>query len=163
MQLKIFAIVLAILCNFCALGQGSNSLPSLIPIKKGKLWGYCNPQKQIIIEPQFEAAEPFHHNVAAVRKLIGDSVKTGLIDTTGGLIIPYEYDEYYTSSIGRTYLSIKGVVKLVRQPDGSLFIPAKYEIISGFTHHSYIARENGNFGVVDNNERILIPFKFKNI
>jgi len=151
-------ILAAIACLFVL--QGNSQL--LIPIKVGKLWGYCNEQKKIVIEPQFEGADPFDHAVAIVYKSVGDSSKMGLIDTTGRLIFPCEYDGIYTSLIGRTYLR-KHNWTIVLEPGGNIFRPVKYQVVYGFTDSTYVAKHNGKCGVIDNKENIIVPFKYKEL
>jgi len=38
----------------------------LIPYRSGELWGYCTPDKKIVIEPQFEFASWFYEGLARV-------------------------------------------------------------------------------------------------
>ena len=46
-------------------------------------WGYINPQGQVVIDFQFDAANPFSEGRAIVGYLEGDTLFLGLIDHTG--------------------------------------------------------------------------------
>lgn len=60
---------------------------SLIPYRKGNLWGYADADKKIIIAPAYEEADFFSEGFAAVKK----SGKYGYINKTGKLVIPFRY------------------------------------------------------------------------
>jgi hypothetical protein len=60
----------------------------LIPYRKGDKWGFCTPDKKIVITPEYDDALHFHEGLARVY-LNG---KYGFIDKTGKLIVPPMYD-----------------------------------------------------------------------
>lgn len=68
----------------------------LIPYRKGKLWGFSDPNRNILIEPKYESAEPFKDDLALIR-LNG---KSGFIDPTGREIIFNKYTGVYNFSEG---------------------------------------------------------------
>ncbi len=60
---------------------------SLIPYRKGDLWGYASPDKSIIIKPEYEEAQRFYEGFAAVKK----GGKFGYIDKEGKVVIPFKF------------------------------------------------------------------------
>ena len=60
---------------------------SLIPYRKGDLWGYASPDKSIVIAPVYEAADLFYEGYAVVKK----GGKYGYINKEGKVVIPIKY------------------------------------------------------------------------
>lgn len=60
---------------------------SLIPYRKGDLWGYANPYKSIVIEPVYNEADLFYEGLAVVKK----AGKYGYINKDGKVVIPIKY------------------------------------------------------------------------
>ncbi len=66
----------------------------LIPYRKGNKWGYCTPDKKIVIPCNYDWTKCFYkekYGFAAVRK----EEHYGLIEKTGRLVLPCEYDPPY--------------------------------------------------------------------
>jgi hypothetical protein len=82
----------------------------LIPYRSGELWGYCTPDKKIVIEPQFEFASWFYEGLARVANHCDYDCydvydgKWGYIDTKGNIVIPIEYDDGFDFVKGFTYV-----------------------------------------------------------
>jgi WG containing repeat len=60
---------------------------SLIPYRKGDMWGYASPDKTIIIKPEYEEAQRFYEGFAAVKK----GGKFGYINKEGKVVIPFKF------------------------------------------------------------------------
>jgi hypothetical protein len=60
---------------------------SLIPYRKGNLWGYAGNDKSIIITPEYEEANLFYEGFAVVKK----GGKYGYINKEGKVVIPIKY------------------------------------------------------------------------
>jgi hypothetical protein len=82
---------------------------TLIPYRCGELWGYCTPNKKIVIEPKYERAGWFSDGLALVAKGCDADCydqydgKWGYIDTKGREVIPFQYDEAFRFINGKTY------------------------------------------------------------
>lgn len=115
---------------------------TLIPYRSGELWGYCTPDKKIVIPPQYERAGWFNDGLALVAKGCNADCydrydgKWGYIDVKGKEVIPLQYDEALRFIKGKTYarqgnswfeLNTKGVhvQKLNEAPD---FTVKQYEV-----------------------------------
>ncbi|MFZ1453189.1 MAG: WG repeat-containing protein [Ferruginibacter sp.] len=60
---------------------------SLIPFRKGDLWGYASPDKNIIITPAYDEADLFYEGFAVVKK----GGKYGYINKEGKVVIPIKF------------------------------------------------------------------------
>ena len=83
MKLVTFMLCLA----FSIQGFAQRIDVSMIPYRKGDLWGYASPDKQILIKPQYADAAWFSEGLAAVKK----GNKWGYINRQGKIIIPVKY------------------------------------------------------------------------
>ncbi len=85
MKRKILAAILFLAFGMPATAQDADM--SLIPYRKGDLWGYADADKKIIITPSYAEADFFSEGFAAVKK----GGKYGYINKAGKLVIPYKY------------------------------------------------------------------------
>jgi hypothetical protein len=60
---------------------------SLIPYRKGNLWGYASQDKSIVVTPEYEEANLFYEGFAVVKK----GGKYGYINKEGKVVIPIKY------------------------------------------------------------------------
>ncbi len=117
----------------------SQTLPTLIPYRKGDKWGYCDSAKKIIIKPQWEDVGFFSEGLAAVR-IKG---KYGYIDTTGKIVINYRY----TSA------------KEFDEEISEVEIKNKYfEIIDKTGKSLFKKKHKGEFGILNKNKNGFILF-----
>jgi hypothetical protein len=93
-----------------------------------------------------------------------DTLMKGVINKTGELILKAGKDTVlYVTEAGRAYKHFgKGAIEIA-EPSGNLFKPEKYCIEGSFTSTSYIAKLGEKRGVVDNKEKIIIPFRYLEI
>lgn len=69
---------------------------SLIPYRKGDLWGYASTDKTIIINPEYDEADLFYEGFAVVKK----AGKYGYITKDGKLAIPFKFFTAKPFSVG---------------------------------------------------------------
>lgn len=114
-------IILAILLAFTIPVFAQDADLSLIPYRKGDLWGYATSDKLIAITPQYSEADFFYEGFAAVKK--GD--RYGYINKAGKVVIPFKF---YTAKAFRFgYFDISGNTK---PGDGSIN-PEKTVLFAG--------------------------------
>lgn len=80
-------LLLALLIAFAMPVFAQDAELSLIPYRKGDLWGYATIDKSIYIKPQYAEADFFYEGFAVVKK--GD--RYGYIDKTGKVVIPIKF------------------------------------------------------------------------
>lgn len=94
MQKKIATALCASISFAVATGQISTQL---IPFRYGEFWGYCTPDKKIVIPPQYDFADWFRDGLAFVgRGCQADCWDTydgvvGFIDSLGREVVPLKY------------------------------------------------------------------------
>jgi hypothetical protein len=181
---KILTLVLFLIFTInLSFSQNSKDCPKtdLIPILVKNKYGYCDKQKNIIIEPTFDDAEPFLQN-----KLYGDyyneNQKYGdenyatviikgeyfRIDKSGKVICKYNPDAIDEAAEARDdefnyfFKDNKVGVKI----DSTIRIDCIYESINSFssTKDTYFrVQKNNKYGVVDSHGNILIPIEYDDI
>jgi len=102
-------LLVALFVAFVMPATAQNADLSLVPYRKGNLWGYADPDKKIIITPAYDEADFFSEGFAAVKK----GGKYGYINTAGKLVIPFKFTVAKPFRVG--YLS-KGA-KIVTADD----------------------------------------------
>jgi hypothetical protein len=75
----------------------------LIPYRKGDKWGFCTPDKNIVIDCIYDDAYQFIEDLARVKQ----SGKYGFIDRQGFEVIPFEYEKAYDFHRGVAQVEIK--------------------------------------------------------
>lgn len=136
----------------------------LIPYRKGKLWGYANRKKQILIGCQYEDALFFLHELAKVKK----NGQWGLIDRQGQNFLPFAYDIIYAASKeGRVVVCVGGDKSghggkwgFVAKYNGQE-IPLKYDLIreSGIGSILGISRSE-KWGGMNEIGKEIIPIQY---
>jgi|GEM_PF-2871938 len=130
--------------------------PSLIPYRKGKLWGYADTMKKIVIAPKYDRCFPFVNGKAICEQLDDKIVQ---IDSTGKILqtLPYKMHEYMGEAcikISRNY-GKEGVLGL----DGSFVVPVKYDNVEMLGVDSFQVIVPGKRGVINSAGKILVPFE----
>jgi DNA polymerase III epsilon subunit-like protein len=130
-----------------------NQSPSLIPFRKGSKWGYCTPDKKLVIDCEFDTTLRFTQGIGRVWK----NERYGYVDLKGNFLtdIKYqfgcEFNEGYAGVKENNYwyfIDLKGRVAF----DGN-----KYESIQNF--HDGLAGVilNDKLGFIDINGNQVIP------
>ena len=133
--------------------------PLLIPYRRKDKWGFCLPDKTIVIECIFDFADRFRGEFARV----AIDNKYGYINTKGEFLINCEFDsdaEYNTRFS-------EGIV-LVRKDDKYLFIDNSgnylnsnyYEAASPFLNGIAKVNKNNKIGYIDRNGNQIINFLY---
>jgi WG containing repeat len=162
---RTFMLSLFIISMFDLVAQAfpDTSLPALIPYRKGNFWGFCNKERQLVIPAKYYSAEPFKKQYALVRI---DSVKEAIIDNKGKVICTAQKDTIlYNSDSGRIYIYIEPDRRIlaVKEPNGEWFVPKKYKVYKSLSMDLYLAKYKKRVGIIDVNENVILPFKYKNL
>lgn len=158
-------------------------IPKLIPIKINKKWGYSNAQKEIIIKPIFEEAEPYYslmyykkiksqESDFATVKYKGNYYR---IDTLGKRIDKIDITKSETADIAFMAKAPNfefvnnsgkfGIRKISTQTD---IIKPEYDDIIPFDNYRifnfpYIVKLKDKYGVIDQNGKLIVPIIYDEI
>lgn len=137
--------------------QPSDNSSLLIPYEKDGKWGYCDKNKTMIIEPQFDDTEPFSYGTAFVKK----RGLTGVIDKKGNWVLSPQFDigsyaEYQRYFDGLAIVGYhdkngnmhKGYVNMKKR----LVIPMEYFVVNNFENGMAVVRKTpSKCGVINKN------------
>lgn len=131
------------------------TLPDLLPVKEGNLWGYKNWQNEWVIEPQYHAAFEFSDGIATVR-LNGyyqfiDENGQRLNDDLMAYDFAHPYhDERCIAHIDEGYVLLNEDLEIIT--DGA------YDLLSNHGKFYLACRENEYFILDSDGEEIDGPF-----
>lgn len=88
----------------------SQETPNLIPYRKGKKWGFCDRNKNIIIPIVYDDASPFREGLLVV----WISGRWGFINKNGDIIIEPKYQKVMPFNNGLAAVTIENEGKVMR-------------------------------------------------
>ena len=124
--------------------------------------GYINTKGKFTIKPEFEYALPFHHGIAKVWK----DGKPYIIDKKGKILFEHNYlfikyavkDSFEPIFIVTTqYHRKKGII----DKRGKIIADTIYNDIRQFSEGLAVAQKDGNWGVINLQGEIIVPFDGK--
>lgn len=126
-----------------------------IPVKLNSKWGIVGENGYILpceYDTEFNL-NPKYPGLIYVLK----NGKSGLIDTTGKIIIPCKYDKINSLSKGRlTYMNNKKMG--IDSENGKVIIPAEYDWLSeAYITGKVVVKNDNKFGVLDSDGKIICP------
>ena len=134
----------------------------LIPYRKGDRWGFCDSNKNIVIEPKYElgllgggAEIRFTEGLAHV--ILHD--KHGYIDKTGQETIPIIYNDAGSFSEGLAHVRLNDKYGYIDK-FGAEVLSAKYDRAESFSEGLACVKFNGKYGYVDKTGQEIIPIKY---
>lgn len=135
----------------------------LLPVKQGKLWGYADTSRRIVITPQFDLANPFEGRIAVVEK----NRKAYAIDSSGKILTP-GFDQVFVieDSVLSVYVNQVGDTLGgwgLSTVGGRLIVRPMYDEIEKLSTELYCIRKDSLWGVVTRSGRIIIEPKYDEI
>ncbi|MCX7820469.1 MAG: WG repeat-containing protein [Brevinematales bacterium] len=136
-----------------------SKLPELIPYRQGKKWGYCDRNKNIVIECKYDEAKRFVGSYAEVTlkeiKLYlnskGEIVKKPeeLIEKTKTEGDQINYEVYEENGLYG-----------FKDKNGNIIIKPIFEKAFRFSEGLAPVRKNKKWGYINNKGEVVIPFKY---
>lgn len=150
--------LLTLLISACFLSLQAQ--PNLIPYRKGNKWGYCDKNKQIIINPQYQSAGFFvlinGRKLAKVKK----QGKYGFIDDKGSLFEQCNYDDIH--HLTHNLFTIKKENNWYLKPENKAIRPTKYDSIFVYGAYLKVLRKQKS-GLLNVKGKTVIPLKYDKI
>lgn len=135
---------------------------ALYPVKKEGRWGYLNNRLEMTIPAQFSRAEDFSEGLAAVaNQMDGQSEELyGCIDSSGRLIVNYQYDKILSFSDGLAVVVKDGKYGYINRAGKELIAP-QYEDASSFSEGLASVKIKGKNGFIDKTGSMVIDPVFE--
>ncbi len=120
------------------------------------LYGYIDTNANFVINPQFNGAENFSDEFAAVK--INDI--WGFIDRTGKIVIEPQYNAVNKFSEGLAPVKVKGKFGFIDKTN-KIVISPKFDYVLSFSDGLAVARDtNGMYGYIDKAGNFVIKAQF---
>jgi serine/threonine protein kinase len=127
----------------------------LIPYRKGDKWGFCDSNKNIVIEVKYDFADSFREGLARVS--LND--KCGHIDKTGRETTPIMYDLVNSFSEGLAGVKLNDKCGFIDKT-GREIIPIKYDDVESFSEGLARVSLNKKWGYIDKTGREITHIKY---
>ena len=115
---------------------------SLYPVVMGNRWGFMDKNGNLVINPQFERAEPFASGVAAIR--LGS--KWGYVDPTGKIVVNPQFDAAAPINGGLAAVKIGGRYGYINA-EGQYIINPQFDAAGSFSEGRAVVRLKRRYGV----------------
>lgn len=157
MRGSVRVVFLMLVLNLLSLSAQTPEPPALIPYRKGDKWGFCDRNKNIIIECKYDEVDFFSEGLAAVK--IND--KWAYIDSNGNEVIPAIYKIAYSFSEG--FAAVKETLDYYYSyidTQGKKVIIGDYEVAHSFENGYAVTKINHKWGLIDKKGMAVIPHDY---
>lgn len=124
----------------------------LIPYRKGNKWGYCTPDKKIVIDCVYDEALLFTNGLAGVKR----NEKWGFIDFKGNIKINLEYDDVEPFNEGLAAVFKNDEDWSFIDLNGKL-IYSNFSYLNNFSDGLAAIKKDDKYGFIDKSGVIIIP------
>lgn len=122
-------------------------------------FGYVDKTGNVVIAPQFEAADDFHEGRALV---FNSGRKAGYVDKFGKLVIRYQFDMAESFSEGLAAFS-NGESTGFISPKGKYIINPQFDDASSFSDGLAVIEQGDMYGFIDKKGKIVINPQFEDV
>lgn len=130
--------------------SGSNYL---YPVKIDNKWGYKDKYNNIVISPQYNAADPFVDGLARVKV---NDINYGYIDKNNRMIVKPYLQLFFE---GLAFIKINNKYGYINK-QGKIMIKPEYDMAGIFSEGLASVKINGKFGYIDRKGRLVIRPKY---
>ncbi|WP_309244514.1 WG repeat-containing protein [Micromonospora parastrephiae] len=127
-----------------------------MPGQDGPLWGYTDPDGDLVIPARYAEVQPFHDGLAWVRR--PDTDRWSLINLLGTTVIPPSYRMARPFSDGLAWVVGDGGWTAI-DATGAVQVPPNFADVRPFRRGVAAVRREG-WGAVDRNGRIVVPTRY---
>ncbi|MGC5331083.1 WG repeat-containing protein [Micromonospora sp. DT62] len=126
-----------------------------MPARDGDLWGFSDPDGDLVIAAGYAEAQPFRDGLAWVRR--PETERWSLIDRAGATVLEPSYPVVRSFSDGLAWVSDGGDAGWVAiDATGEVVVPHGFADVRPFQRGVAVVRRDG-WGAVDRNGRIVVP------
>ncbi|RLP86560.1 hypothetical protein EAD89_21165 [Micromonospora sp. BL4] len=127
-----------------------------MPGRDGPLWGYTDPEGDLVIPARYAEAQPFHDGLAWVRR--PDTDRWSLINLLGTTVIPPTYRAARPFSDGLAWVVTDGGWTAI-DATGEVQVRPNFAEVRPFRRGVAAVRREG-WGAVDRTGRIVVPTRY---
>ncbi|WP_433386729.1 WG repeat-containing protein [Micromonospora sp. KLBMP9576] len=126
-----------------------------VPARDGDLWGFSDPDGDMVVAAGYAQAQPFHEGLAWVRR--PGAERWSLIDRAGVTVLDAAYPAVRSFSDGLAWVSDGGDAGWVAiDATGDVVVAHGFADVRPFRRGVAVVRRDG-WGAVDRNGRIVVP------
>ncbi len=130
----------------------------LIPYRKIYKWGFCNSNKEIIINCIYDFVSFFENEFAKVKQ----GSKYGVVDIRGNEIIPCVYENLQFINENLIAIMLDNHWGFIDNKN-QILIEVKYSSIRKFNNtHTFVELDN-KWGIIDRFDNVFVDFKFDRV
>ncbi|MFT6244745.1 MAG: antitoxin component YwqK of YwqJK toxin-antitoxin module [Salibacteraceae bacterium] len=125
------------------------------------VFGYIDQAGNQVIALTFKDASDFSEGLASASSVGYGKRKTGCIDYSGNIVLPFEYDYIERFKNGNAVASIDNKCGIINKK-GSIIVPLEYAVLSEVSDLLFRAKltNDGDWGLIDINNKVIVPFIF---
>ncbi|MBQ6304966.1 MAG: WG repeat-containing protein [Bacteroidales bacterium] len=128
----------------------------MLPVRKGRLWGFFDEEGRLVIKPQFKSVRRFNEGMAGV---VVDR-KWGFIDKTGEIVIAPAYDNIDCFFEGLAAVEVDGLWGFIDK-NGEMVIEPRFRAVGIFSEGlaAFVIDASG-WGYMDTSGNVVIKPQF---
>ncbi len=129
-----------------------------VPTRDGDLWGYADPDGDLVIVAEYAEAQPFREGLAWVRR--PDDQQWSLLDQAGSTVMTASWSAVRPFADGLAWVSPGepgGWRAIDRQ--GEVVVPPGFTDVRPFRHGIAVVRRD-RWGAVDRAGRLVVPTRY---
>ena len=137
----------------------------LAPVRRGGMWGYVDAKGAEVIAPAYEKAEPFFGSGEVAKVTLHG--KVGLVDKTGKVVLPLQYDDidtirWWKPAPDFVFVNAGGKWGVVDKTGKELF-PPRYDALDIYTKDKVVFKSGGKFGLATKAGDEVVAAKYSEI
>ncbi|MBP6623685.1 MAG: WG repeat-containing protein [Chitinophagaceae bacterium] len=135
-----------------------------LPYKKGNLWGICDTNAKVIVQPLYSTVNCFNIGKETLIAFIKNKKAVVYINAILQPILSHKFDSIQRASFsaeGTFFIFNKGKMGLVE--NGKIIFQPMYDSLDFTTNNRIIAKKNNLVGLISTTNKIIIPFQYEQI
>lgn len=131
-----------------------------IVVNQEQQYGVIDFDKKMILETKYQEIYPIKAN--GMYHVKQDGVQK-LIDKTGKTLIENQFDTIKEINLADEIIFTKNNQYGIMNIDGTQKVAPQYQELSYTSSNYYIAKKEGKYGIIDNNNEVKVPFEHPQI
>ncbi|WP_245724790.1 WG repeat-containing protein [Micromonospora citrea] len=128
-----------------------------VPARDGDLWGFADPDGDMVVAAEYAEAQSFREGLAWVRRPETD--RWSLVDLAGATVLGPAYPVVRPFTDGLAWVSDGASGWVAIDATGEVIVPHGFADVRPFHRGVAVVRREG-WGAVDSNGRIVVPTRY---